>query len=167
MGTGKSGSSLNRTAECPNRTIANSMWTKLMNAGLLDEFWCFAAEDSNSNLRHVTYDNMHCSLPSLEWGKARIFWYENMGLSYLRTYVVDTIISRTKLAHQLYVGHLTNPGTYLISQFPHVPSDALYVRLHGNKHTTILDILILFLKHMFFLTPRFQKSSQIWQIYQF
>ena len=46
------------------------------------------------------------------------------------------------------MGHLTNPGTYLISQFPHVPSDALYVRLHGNKHTTILDTNLISQTHV-------------------
>ena len=55
MGTGKSSSSFNGLVERPNRTIANSVRAKLLNAGLPDKFWCYAAEDMNFKMRRMLH----------------------------------------------------------------------------------------------------------------
>ena len=101
MGTCRSGSAFNGLVERPNRTIANSVWAKLLNAGLSDKFWCYTAEDANFELHRklhtaikvTTYQAWNGSTPQ----------YSDMKIWECHVYVVDTDVTCTKLDHIIYI----------------------------------------------------------------
>ena len=101
MGTGRSGSSFNGLVERPNRTIANSVRAKLLNAGLDDKFWCYAAEDANFKLRRMLHTATHVT-PYQAWtgNKPK---YSDMKIWGCHIYIVDTDVTRTKLDNRTYV----------------------------------------------------------------
>ena len=70
MGTGNSVSSSNGIVKRPNRTIANGVRAKLLNAGLSEKFWCFAAEDSNFKLRRLLHTSISTT-PYEAWSNAK------------------------------------------------------------------------------------------------
>ena len=102
MGTGKPGSSLNGLVERPNRTIANGVYAKLLNAGLSDKFWCYAAEDSNLKMRRMLHSAISTT-PYYAW-TGRLPEFSDMKIWGCHVYVVDTNVNRTKLADRTYVG---------------------------------------------------------------
>ena len=94
MGTGKSGSSLNEIVQRPNRTIANSVRAKLLNAGLSDKFWCFATEDSNFKLQRMLHASISTT-PYEAWTNTKLE-YNDMKKWGCHVYVVDTDVTRNK-----------------------------------------------------------------------
>ena len=145
MGTGKSGSSLNGIVERLNRTIANGVRAKLLNAGLSDKFWCFAAEDSNFKMRRMLHTGTN-STPYYEWtGQKPEF--SDMKIWGCHVYVLDTNATCTKLADRMYVGLFMkfssttkiivyyNPRTKKFGCALHAYFDELNIGLHTKDHT--------------------------------
>ena len=102
MGTGRSGSAFNCLIERPNQTIANSLRAKLLNAGLSDKFWCYAAEDANFKLQRILHTALNIT-PYEAWNNTKP-QYSNMKIWGCHVYIVDTDVTRTKLDHRMYVG---------------------------------------------------------------
>ena len=146
MGTGRSGSSFNGLVERPNRTIANSVRAKLLNAGLPDKFWCYAAEDANFKLRRMLHTSLNVT-PYQAWtgNKPK---YADMKIWGCHVYIVDTDVTRTKLDHRTYVGLYMkfsattkiiiyyNPKTQKFGRTSHAYFDELKVGIHPNLPTT-------------------------------
>ena len=142
MGTGKSGTSLNGIVERPNRTIANSVRAKLLNAGLADEFWCFAAEDSNFKLRRMLHTSISTT-PYKAWTKRKP-QYSDMKIWGFHVYIVDTDVTRNKVSHRTYVGlfmkfssttkivRYYNPSTKKFGCASHTYFDELSIGMGGN-----------------------------------
>ena len=146
MGTGKSGSSLNGIVERPNRTIANSVRAKLMNAGLSDRFWCYAAEDANFKMRRMLHSSIGKS-PYQAWTNKKPE-FSDMKIWGSHVYVVDTNVTRTKLADRTYVGLFMkfssttkivvyyNPSTKKFGRASHAYFDELHIGLHAQNSPT-------------------------------
>ena len=145
FGTGKSGSSMNGIIERPNRTIANSVRAKLLNAGLSDKFWCYAAEDSNFKLRRMLHTGISMT-PYQAWTGTKPT-FSDMKIWECHVYVVDMNPSRTKLANRTYVGLFMkfssttkiivyyNPSTQKFGRASHAYFDELNIGLHDKLHT--------------------------------
>ena len=145
LGTGRAGSSLNGKVERPNRTIANSVRAKLLNSGLPDEFWCYAAEDANYKLRRMLHSAIHTT-PYEAWTKRKPS-YSDMKIWGCHVYIVDTDVSRTKLSNRTFVGLFMkfasttkiivyyNPITRKFGRTSHAYFDELNIVL-GTTHTT-------------------------------
>ena len=146
MGTGRSGSSFNGLVERPNRTIANSVRAKLLNASLPDEFWCYAAEDANFKLRRMLHTSIHIT-PYQAWtGKKP--QYSDMKIWGSHVYVVDTDVTRAKLDKRTYVGLFMkfsattkiiifyNPKTRKFGRTSHAYFDELNIGKYKDLPTT-------------------------------
>ena len=145
MGTGRSGSSFNGLVERPNRTIANSVRAKLLNASLPDEFWCYAAEDANFKLRRMLHMAIDVT-PYQAWtGKKP--QYSDMKIWGSHVYVVDTDVTRAKLDKRTYVGLFMkfsattkiivyyNPKTRKFGRTSHAYFDELNIGYHKDLPT--------------------------------
>ena len=149
LGTGKTGSSLNGMIVRPNRTIANSVRAKLLNAGLSDEFWCFAAEDANYKLRRMLHTAIHTT-PYQAWTD-KVPSYDNMKIWGCQVYIINTDVMRTKLEHRTHVGLFMkfasstkiivyyNPRTKKFGCTSHAYFDELNIGMHNltYAHTPI------------------------------
>ena len=145
LGTGRSGSSLNGIIERPNRTLANSVRAKLLNAGLPDKFWCFAAEDANFKLRRMLHTAIN-KTPYQAW-TGKIPEFSDMKIWGSQVYVVDTDVTRTKLANRTYVGLFMkfssstkiivyyNPQTNKFGRTSHAYFDEMHVGIHEHPPT--------------------------------
>ena len=145
MGTGRSGSSFNGLVERPNRTIANSVRAKLLNAGLSDQFWCYAAEDANFKLRRMLHTAIKVT-PYQAWTGNKP-QYSDMKIWGCHVYIVDTNVTRTKLDHRTYVGLYMkfssttkiivyfNPKTQKFGRTSHAYFDELSIGTHKNLPT--------------------------------
>ena len=145
LGTGKTGSSLNGMIERPNRTIANSVRAKLLNAGLPDEFWCFAAEDANYKLRRMLHTVIH-KTPYQAWTD-NVPSYNDMKIWGCQVYIINTDVTRTKLENRTYVGLFMkfasttkiivyyNPRTKKFGRTSHAYFDELNIGMHNLTYT--------------------------------
>ena len=145
MGTGKSGSSLNGVVERPNRTVANSVRSKLLNAALPDEFWCYAAEDSNFKMRRMLHTSLSTT-PYEAWTGTKPT-YDDMKIWGCHIYVVNTEVSRTKLSPRTYVGLFMkfssttkiviyyNPKTKKFGRASHAYFNEKTIGITTNLHT--------------------------------
>ena len=145
MGTGRSGSSFNGLVERPNRTIANSVRAKLINAGLPDKFWCYAAEDANFKLRRMLHTALTVT-PYQAWNGTKP-QYSDMKIWGCHVYIVDTDVTRTKLDNRTYVGLFMkfsattkiivyyNPKTQKFGRTSHAYFDELNIGTHKHLPT--------------------------------
>ena len=145
MGTGRSGSSFNGLVERPNRTIANSVRAKLLNAGLSDQFWCDAAEDAKFKLRRMLHTAIKVT-PYQAWTGHKP-QYSDMKIWGCHVYIVDTNVTHTKLDHRTYVGLYMkfsfttkiivyfNPKTKKFGRTSHAYFDELSIGTHKNLPT--------------------------------
>ena len=145
MGTGRSGSSFNGLVERPNRTIANSVRAKLLNAGLSDKFWCYVAEDANFKLRRTLHTALDVT-PYEAWNNTKPK-YSDMKIWGCHIYIVDTDVTRTKLDNRTYVGLFMkfsattkiivyyNPTTKKFGRTSHAYFDELNIGIHKNLPT--------------------------------
>lgn len=111
MGTGKAGISLNSIIERPNRTIANSVHAKLLNAVLSDKFWCHAAEDSNFKLGRMLHTATKTT-PYQAWSGTKPE-LADMKIRGCHVYVVGTNVSHTKFSNRTYIDLFMMPGNPL------------------------------------------------------
>ena len=148
MGTGRSGSSFNGLVERPNRTIANSVRAKLLNAGLSDQFWCYAAEDATFKLRRMLHTSIKVT-PYQAWSGNKP-QYSDMKIWGCHVYIVDTDVTRTKLDHRTYVGLFMkfsattkiivyyNPKTEKFGRTSHANFDELNIGIHAKLPTNTI-----------------------------
>ena len=146
MGTGRSGSSFNGLVERPNRTIANAVRAKLLNAGLSDKFWCYAAEDTNFKLRRMLHTAIKIT-PYQAWHGNKP-QYTDMKIWGSHVYIVNTDVTRMKLDNRTYVGLFMkfsattkiivyyNPTTQKFGRTSHAYFDELNIGVHQNLPAT-------------------------------
>ena len=102
MGTGRSGSSHNGMIERPNRTITNIVCAKLLNAGLCDKFWYFAAEYTNFKLYRMLHTATQTTLYKAWTGNIPDF--ADMKIWGCHVYILNPDVTYTKLDNHTYVG---------------------------------------------------------------
>ncbi len=152
LGTGRSGSSLNGIIERPNRTIAEAVRAKLLNSGLGDEFWCYAAEDTVFKQRRTLHAAIGTT-PYELWFNRKPH-YNDMRIFGSHVYVVDTDVTRQKLDPRTFLGIYLkfasttrvivfyNPKTKKVGRSSHVYFDETNVGININKKRNLGSQLV-------------------------